>query len=115
MDTREIRPLTEICRKLSPEELNFVLGTSNEKLHELIGEILYNCCLNDNVFSRLKKNKRFKKFKSDLGSNKGDILKILKSRSIGRRKSMIRRQAGNGVITIIASLLASVLPSLLGK
>ena len=115
MGTRDIRSLTEICKKLSPQELNFVLGSSNDKLYGLIGEILYNCCLNENVFSNLKKNKRFKKLKSGLTSNKSEILKILKSRSGAQRKKLIKKQVGNGVVSIIASLLAGVLPVLFSK
>ena len=111
----EIKSLTSICKKLTPQELNFVLCSSNEKLHSLIGDILYNCCLNESVFSTLKKNKQFKNFKSSLASNKEDILKILKSRSKHQRKKMIKKQVGTGVVTIIASLLAGVLPLLFSK
>lgn len=115
MGSQDIKSLTSICRKLSPHELKFILRSSNDELHELLGEILYNCCLNESVFSSLKKNKRFKKFKTDLASNKGDILKILKCRSTERRKSLIKKQVGNGVFSIIASLLAGVLPVLFAK
>ena len=48
-------------------------------------------------------------------SNKEDILKILKSRSKHQRKKMIKKQVGTGVVTIIASLLAGVLPLLFSK
>lgn len=115
MESGQIKTLTAICNKLSHQELNFLLGTSNDKLHAFIGELLYNCCLNEHVFSNLKKSKRFKKIKSELASNKGDILKILKSRSNVRRKRMIKRQVGNGVVSILASLLAGVLPTLFSK
>ena len=123
MGSREIKYLTSICKKLTPEELKFLLGSSNDKIHSLIGELLYNSVLNENIYPNFKKNKRFKKFKSDLRSNKTDIYKILACRSDGskseaewdKKKRLIKKQVGNGVVSVIASLLAGVLPLIFTK
>ena len=115
MAARDVEIVTSICRKLSPQELIFLLSASNEKIHSILGDILYNCCLNEKVFSELKKNKKFKKFKSSLGSNKADILKLLKSKSKVQRQKMLKKQVGSGVLSILASLLVGVLPVLFNK
>jgi len=120
---REIEYLTSICKKLTPEELKFLLRSSNDKIHSLIGEILYNCSLNENVYTNLKKNKRFKKLKSTLASNKADIYKILSVRSDGtnseaewsKKKRLIKKQVGNGVVGVFATLLSAVLPLIFKK
>ena len=76
---------------------------------------MYNCALNENVYTNLKKNKRFKKLKSTLASNKVDIYKILKCRSDGtnseaewnKKKRLIKKQVGNGVVGVFATLLSA--------
>ena len=109
---KEVIKLTSICAKLTPKELEFFLSLPNDKIYCILGEILFNSCLNDNVYSKIKKSRKYKKVKKELCNNKNKIFKILQSPNSERRKLMLKKQIGNGVISILASLLIGALPAI---
>ena len=108
----DVRQLINICKKLSPSDLSFILKHGDSKLDDSFSEILFNIIHNEKVFDEIKKNKKYFKLKKDLHKNKKEILSIFKSKSRKKRKEYIRNQAGEGIFGLIAPLLLSILPSI---
>lgn len=109
---KEVIKLTSICAKLTPKELEYFLSLSNDQTYNILGEILFNSCLNDNVYSEIKKSRKYKKAKKELCNNKNKIFKILQSPNSQRRRLMLKKQVGNGVISLLSSLLIGALPTI---
>lgn len=103
----------EICKKLSDRQLNFIIKNSNEKLLAIIAEILGNIVYSQGIFKKLCRKKNFKKFKGSLKTSKEDILKIITKPE--RRRVLIKKQVGSGLITGLIGLLATVLPAILAR
>lgn len=108
----DVKKITSICSKLTPEELEFFLSLPSDKIYDNIGDLLFNCCLNDDVYTNIKKSRKYKKARAELVNNKDKIFKILQSPNSKRRTGMIKKQIGNGVISLLASLLMGVLPTI---
>ena len=109
----DVKKITSICSKLSAEELKFILSLPSDKIQHIIGDLLFNCCLNDNIYSRIKKTKNYNKAKKELSANKEKIFKILQSPSSKRRSQLIQKQIGNGIISLLSKLLIGVNVTLL--
>ncbi len=107
----DVKKITSICSKLSAEELKFILSLPSDKIQHIIGDLLFNCCLNDNIYSRIKKTKNYNKAKKELSANKEKIFKILQSPSSKRRSQLIQKQIGNGIISLLSKLLIGALPT----
>ena len=108
----DVKKITSICSKLTAEELKFILSLPSDKIQHIIGDLLFNCCLNDNIYSRIKKSKKYNKAKKELNANKEKIFKILQSPSSKRRNHMIQKQIGNGIISLLSKLLIGALPTI---
>lgn len=109
---KEVIKLTSICAKLTPKELEFFLSLPNNQIYDILGEILFNSCLNDDVYSKIKKSSKYKKAKKELCNNKNKIFKILQSPNSERRTLMLKKQVGNGMISLLSSLLIGALPAI---
>ena len=110
-----VKNISSVCSKLSPDELKFVLSHSSDQLYNQIGELVFNVCLNDKIFNALQKSRKYKKHKSKLNSSKNSILAILETKSKPRRARLINKQIGSGVISVLATLLSGILPLILKK
>jgi hypothetical protein len=108
----DVKKITSICSKLTAEELKFILSLPSDKIQHIIGDLLFNCCLNDNIYSRIKKSKSSIFESSFMSVNKEKIFKILQSPSSKRRNHMIQKQIGNGIISLLSKLLIGALPAI---
>lgn len=108
-----VKLTTQICRKLTAEELEYLLSVCNTNFSDKVAELLHNTCLNDSIFNKLEKLKKFKSLRATLVENKTNIVRVLNTRSPQRRRMLLREQAGSGIITGIASFLALALPAII--
>ena len=112
---RSVKLVTEICKKLSPSELEYLLSVCDTNFSDKVAELLQNTCLNGPIFKKLERVRRFKPLSEDLKGNKSNILRILNARSSERRRQLLKRQAGSGIITGIAAFLAMALPGIIAS
>lgn len=110
----ELAVVGRICRKLSPNELTFLIEHCDQYTSHLIIELLYNCIYNEDIFKVLAKRKKFEGIRAELNNNKKDILKILKvGDPIDKRVKLMKKQVGSGLITALVSALATIIPALI--
>lgn len=110
IDEDDVKKVTSICTKLSPDELKCILSLSSDKIFDIIGDLIFNCVFNDAIYPKIKKCRKYKKVKKEIDNNKDKILDILDSRCTRRRTQMIQKQIGSGMISLLAKLLISALP-----
>ena len=109
----QIKLVTEICKKLTPAELEYLLSTCDTNFSDKVAELLQNVCLNEPIFKKLERVRKFKRLTEDLRGNKTNILRVLNARSSERRRQLLKRQAGSGIITGLAAFLAMALPGII--
>lgn len=108
-----VKVVTGICKKLSSHELQYLLSVCDTNFSNLVCELLHNTCLNDAIFKKLEGLKKFKTLCDSLKADKANILRVLNTRSPQRRRHLLKRQAGSGIISGIASFLAIALPAII--
>ena len=59
----DIRLLTNLSKKLSNDELIFIIQNGNDKIIQILTEILYNCTHNSEIFKLIAKKRQFKKMR----------------------------------------------------
>ena len=94
-----VKIVTEICKKLSASELEYLLSVCETEFSDKVCELLHNTCLHGDIFKKLERVKRFKNLHESLKADKSIILRILNTRSSQRRRRLLKRQAGSGIIT----------------
>lgn len=115
MKSSEIFLISSLCKKLTNDELSFIIQNSNDKFIHSLAEIIYNCTHNSEIFGLMCKKKEFKKIKEKLSDNKSLILRALKTKKVEGKRRIFKKQAGAGILTGLLSLLAGVLPSILSR
>ena len=108
-----VKIVTEICKKLSASELEYLLSVCETEFSDKVCELLHNTCLHGDIFKKLERVKRFKNLHESLKADKSNILRILNTRSSQRRRHLLKRQAGSGIITGDATFLAMMLPGII--
>ena len=111
--TSVVKIVTEICKKLSAGELEYILSVCGTTFSDKVCELLHNTCLNSDIFKKLERVKRFKGLHDQLKGEKTSILRVLNTRSSQRRRQLLKRQAGSGIITGVATFLAMTLPGII--
>ena len=131
MKSREIHIISSLCKKLTNEELSFIIQNSNDKFIHLLAEIIYNCTHNSEIFGLMCKKKQFKRIRytnhefvtnvnnfhhrEKLADNKTLILRALKTKKVESKRRIFKKQAGAGILTGLLSLLVGILPTILRK
>lgn len=112
VNINDVKKVASICTKLNPDELKCILTLKSDEIYHIIGDLIFNCCLNNDIYPKIKKCKKYKKVKKEIDINKDKIFKLLKSRSPKRRTQLIQKQIGNGMISLLSKLLISALPTI---
>ena len=78
VNINDVKKVASICTKLNPDELKCVLTLKSDEIYHIIGDLIFNCCLNNDIYPKIKKCRKYKKVKKEIDINKDKIFKLLK-------------------------------------